>query len=128
MKKCLCLCANYNSYIRYLEATLPSHTRCHHIFTTSDYSYRCKDCSFGDSSCMCSDCFDVSLHMVCVGLSDESVRTTTIQWRRLLEMVVVTVAILNHGKRACGVRNIGLQWKLRIVIFYWIKSDYLFTS
>ena len=51
-------------YVKNIVDTLPQHTRCHEIFTKDDYSYNCKDCSFGDSSCMCSKCFNVKDHEV----------------------------------------------------------------
>ena len=108
LKNCLALNQEYEDYVTSLEKVLPPHCRCHHIFTKNDSSYRCKDCSFGDSSCMCSECFDVNLHSVRVVFTVNG-RIMTIVQKWLLKVVAAIVETLLRGKRSYGAQNISVQ-------------------
>lgn len=54
----------YNEYIDQLTKTLPPHERCHHVFSESTIIYRCTDCSTGETSCLCAECFEAGNHEV----------------------------------------------------------------
>ena len=64
VKRCLNPIKSYNKYIDSLKSTLPPHMRCHRTLHENDISYCCKNCCKGESSCMCSSCFDLKKHEV----------------------------------------------------------------
>jgi len=64
VKRCLNPNKSYNKYIDSLKSTLPPHMRCHRTLHENDISYCCKNCCKGESSCMCSSCFDLKKHEV----------------------------------------------------------------
>lgn len=57
---------DYDTYIQQLKDKLPAHQRCHCVFITDCILYRCNDCSSGESSCLCAECFEAGNHEVLV--------------------------------------------------------------
>ena len=55
---------DYAEYVQNLKDTLPAHERCHAVFSENAVLYRCKTCATGDSSCLCSECFENGNHEV----------------------------------------------------------------
>ena len=64
LKSFLCDGGDYDEYIKRIESSYPTITRCCTQFSKGSVIYRCEDCNTGDLSCMCAYCFKHGNHEV----------------------------------------------------------------
>lgn len=80
------------------------------------------DCSTGDSSCLCQECFEAGNHEVRCIFVDLHSRVINLNDMLVVVVVVVTVVILNPGKKKVGVKSIEMQNMFQMQINVWLKS------